>query len=335
MPSMDEYKISRHYKRRPNFLIIMVDQERYPPIYETSEIKAWRRKHLKTQELLRKNAVEFRRNYAGSTACSPSRATIFTGQYPSLHGVSQSIGAAKGPFDGNMFWLNPSTVPTMGDYFREAGYQTYYKGKWHISDADILIPGTHNSFLSYNDTTGEPIPEKENFYLNSNRLNDFGFSGWVGPEPHGKEPHKSGSSARLGVSGRDGVYASQVSDLIKELDLENTSKTSSHIDPWLIVASFVNPHDIALYGILSQIDSEFKFKVDDNIPKIPPPPTFIESLLTKPHCQLSYKRTYGTALQPTVNTPFYRKLYYQLQKNVDEQMLKVFRTLQRFYFFKC
>ena len=79
---------------------------------------------------------------------------------------------------------------------------------------------------------------------------------------------------------------------------------------------------------------EFKFKVDDTIPTIPPPPTFRESLLTKPHCQLSYKRTYGTALQPTVNTPFYRKLYYQLQKNVDEQMFKVFNALQNSSFYE-
>src|SRR5690242_16539237 len=102
MPSMDEYKIPKHFKQKPNFLIIMVDQERYPPVYETPEIKTWRKKYLKTQELLRKNCVEFRRHYTGSSACSPSRATIFTGQYPSLHGVSQTTGIAKSPFDANM-----------------------------------------------------------------------------------------------------------------------------------------------------------------------------------------------------------------------------------------
>ena len=239
---------NKHSSKKPNFLIIMVDEERYPPTYETPEIKAWRKEYLITHKLLRKNGLEFRRHYAGSTACSPSRATIFTGQYPSLHGVSQTTGIAKGPFDANMFWLDSNSVPTMGDYFSAAGYRTYYKGKWHISDADILIPGTHNSFLSYNETTGKPLPKNEQSYLNSNRLDNYGFSGWVGPEPHGKEPHKSGSSARIGVSGRDVVFASEVVDLIEELDIENTSNPSNTKDPWLIVASFVNPHDIALYG---------------------------------------------------------------------------------------
>lgn len=321
-------------KKRPNFLIIIVDEERYPPPYENTEIKSWKKKYLITQELIRKNSIEFKHHYAGSTACSPSRATLFTGQYPSLHGVSQTAGVAKGPFDSNMFWLDPNTVPTMGDYFRAAGYKTYYKGKWHISNVNILTPGTHNSFLTYNSTTGVPIPENEQIYLNSDPLNNYGFSGWIGPEPHGKEPHNSGSSARFGVSGRDVIYSSEVVELIKELDWKNNSKKTKNTDPWLIVASFVNPHDIALYGILGQIDPGFKFKIDDTIPSIPPPPTFNESLLTKPHCQLSYKRTYDTSIQPTINTLFYRKLYYQLHKNVDEQMFKVFHALKNSSFYK-
>ncbi len=32
-------------KKNPNFLIIIVDEERFPPVYENEEIKAWRRKY--------------------------------------------------------------------------------------------------------------------------------------------------------------------------------------------------------------------------------------------------------------------------------------------------
>jgi arylsulfatase A-like enzyme len=49
----------------------------------------------------------------------------------------------------DIFWLDPNTVPTMGDYFRTAGYRSFYKGKWHISQEGILIPGTHNALPSY------------------------------------------------------------------------------------------------------------------------------------------------------------------------------------------
>ena len=32
-----------------------------------------------------------------------------------------------------MSWLDPDSVPTLGDWFRAGGYQTHYRGKWHVS----------------------------------------------------------------------------------------------------------------------------------------------------------------------------------------------------------
>ncbi|MCG8403246.1 MAG: sulfatase-like hydrolase/transferase [Firmicutes bacterium] len=311
----------------------MVDEERYPPVYESPEVVEWRKRYLLTQELLRNNGMEFNRHYAGSTACAPSRTTLFTGQYPSLHGVSQTNGAAKSAFDPDMFWLDPNTVPTMGSYFCTAGYRTFYKGKWHISDADILIPGTRNALPSYNATTGVPDQENVRYYLHFNRLDKYGFSGWVGPEPHGPNPRNSGSSARIGLSGRDVVYAAEVVDLINALENEQSAAPNADTAPWLIVASFVNPHDIALYGSLSQRIPLFNFAVDDTVPPILPPPTFRENLSAKPRCQLSYRRTYGEAFQPLVETTFFRQLYYQLQKNVDRQMMEVFERLRNSCFY--
>ncbi|WP_438348532.1 sulfatase-like hydrolase/transferase [Paenibacillus sp. FA6] len=321
--------ISR-YLEKPNFLVFLVDEERYPPVYENSEITKWRRENLITQQLLKSNGLEFHRHYVGSTACSPSRATLFTGHYPSLHGVSQTTGIAKEAFDSDMFWLDRNTVPTMGHYFRAAGYQTYYKGKWHISYEDIVIPGTHTGLLSYNPLTGVPVKKQEQLYACANRLDNLGFSGWIGPEPHGKNPRNSASSASVGLSGRDEVYAAEVVELIESLDIQNSHEPSAN--PWLIVASFVNPHDIVLYGALTARLPMFKFEVEP-MPEVAPPPTFYESLTTKPRCQASYRDIYPRALQPITDQPFYRKLYYQLQKNVDRHMFKVFETLTRSSFY--
>lgn len=53
---------------RPNFLILLVDQERYPVVYENPEIKEWSRQNLVTQGLLRSHGLEFHRHYIGSAA---------------------------------------------------------------------------------------------------------------------------------------------------------------------------------------------------------------------------------------------------------------------------
>ncbi|MER2091033.1 MAG: sulfatase-like hydrolase/transferase [Sporosarcina sp.] len=320
------------WKKRPNILFIMVDQERFPTVYETKELLEWQKNNLVAHELLRKNGMEFLNHYAGSTACSPSRTTLYTGQYPSLHGVTQTPGAAKGSFDPDLFWLDPNTVPTIGNYFRAAGYDTFWKGKWHASDEDLLIPGTKNAYPSYNPTTGVPDHAKEKLYEKADRLNSFGFSDWIGPEPHGADPRNSGSSARIGTSGRDEVYATETVELIKALDANaNCCKDET---PWFIMCSFINPHDIALYGIYSAIFPKFNFEVDPTLPYILRAPTVGESLLTKPAVQGSYRDMYPEILQPIINNNFYRQLYYSLMKKADMEMLKVLKTLQRSSFYE-
>ena len=95
---------------RPNFLILMCDEMRYPPIYESQATKAFRQQYLQTQNSLRENGIDFQRHYAASVACSPSRASIYagsTGHYPSLHGVTQTTGAAKESFGAA---VRPETI---------------------------------------------------------------------------------------------------------------------------------------------------------------------------------------------------------------------------------
>ena len=46
--------------RRPNVLVILTDQQHYPPPYESDELAAFRREHLAGVEGLRENGVSFR-----------------------------------------------------------------------------------------------------------------------------------------------------------------------------------------------------------------------------------------------------------------------------------
>jgi choline-sulfatase len=169
----------------PNILLIMTDEERYPPPYEDDATAKFRREQLGARESIRDGALEFHRHYAGSTACTPSRATLFTGQYPSLHGVSQTDGTSKKNDDPAMMWLDPDSVPTLGDWFRAGSYQTHYRGKWHVSFADLPVPGSHEGLMA-SDDDGKSIADAVEAYRKADRLDPFGFSGWIGREPTGR-----------------------------------------------------------------------------------------------------------------------------------------------------
>jgi choline-sulfatase len=313
--------------KRPNFLVVIVDEQRTPPVYETPMLRRWRKENLTAQNMLRGNGMDFTHHHVMSTACAPSRASFLTGQYPSLHGVSQTSGMAKGSMESDLFWLDPRTVPTMGAWFRAGGYDTYYKGKWHVSEADLFQPGTMNSLPSFTEQL-ERSPELEQVYLNANRLGKYGFDGWIGPEPHGSSPYNSGSSGANG-KGRDRLYAQQSVELLKQL--RNSTR------PWLAVTSFVNPHDIALWGVLSLLAGSLYLSEQLRGSTVPAEvfldplfgPSRLDDLTTKPRAQQSYKDTYPKALQPIVNGAEYHRFYYELQHRVDKQIMKVLTQLTR------
>ena len=140
----------------PDIVIVMTDEERAAPPYETAQtMLAWRAETLSGRRWFDEHGVSFVRHYTGSLACVPSRPTIFTGQYPDLHGVTQTDGIGKAYDDSRLRWLRRGEVPTLGNWFRAAGYDTHYDGKWHISHADLIDPATGESLATNDDRRGD------------------------------------------------------------------------------------------------------------------------------------------------------------------------------------
>jgi choline-sulfatase len=315
-------------KRRPNILLFLCDEYRFPVAYESGQLQAFRSNYLTAEESLRDHGLEFKNHYIMTAACVPSRTSIFTGQYPSLHGNTQTPGAAKTNIESDMFWLDPNTLPTMGNYFRAGGYDTYYKGKWHVSEEDIHIPGTYDQLLTFN-SKGEPDPSAEESYLAAERLGPYGFSGWIGPEPHGSNPLNSGSSA-AGAIGRDEKFATQAVDLLGQLAGRGGSGR-----PWLMVNSYVNPHDITVWGAFTLENSSWNLRGQLDSSKVPyelfDPAAYArtsgENLAGKPVCQPDYVKKYSQVFQPVPDSENYRRFYYQLQQNVNNQISRVLDQL--------
>ena len=297
---------------RPNVLVIMTDEERYPPPYEEAAVTKFRRDKLPARQRLRAEGVEFHRHYAASTACLPSRASLFTGHYPSLHGVTSTDGLAKAANDPGISWLDPDGVPTMGDWFRAAGYSTHYRGKWHISHADLIPGGSHLGLMA-NDRAGTVDPEVVDLYQRADRLDRFGFSGWIGREPHGPNPADTGFV-------RDPLFADQVSELFGQLAADPADPR-----PFLAVASFVNPHDIVFSGF--GWDALGFPAVDDGVPEVGEAPSQGDGFSGRPDCQRLFRDLWPQLLYPQPTDATYRRFYLWLHQLVDRAIERILAAL--------
>jgi len=84
--------------------------------------------HLPWRERLRTEGIELTNYYTHSSPCSPSRASLFTGQYIPQHHVVDNVIMPE------HVELDPA-IPTIGSILRDAGYRSSYIGKWHLSQA--------------------------------------------------------------------------------------------------------------------------------------------------------------------------------------------------------
>ncbi len=101
--------------KKPNVLVIIVDELRAPVVYESGELKEYSKDYI--WNLLKKESVNFNNHYCSSTACVPSRTVMYTGQMPTLAEVISTDGAAKNALSEDMYWLDPNNIPTLGHYF--------------------------------------------------------------------------------------------------------------------------------------------------------------------------------------------------------------------------
>ena len=106
---------------RPNILFIMTDQQ-----FADAMSCRMGKQYLSTPVMdgLAANGTLFTRAYSANPLCMPLRNSLFTGRYPHETRVTRNAAPQGG--------LDVKEFVNMGTYFRNAGYETGYSGKWHL-----------------------------------------------------------------------------------------------------------------------------------------------------------------------------------------------------------
>jgi arylsulfatase A len=113
---------------KPNFIVICCDDLGYGDLESYGSTLPTPNLNQMAQE-----GVQFSRCYAANNICSPSRAGLLTGSYPTRVGVP----AVLWPTDTTGISLS---APLIAEVLKPSGYATMCTGKWHVGSQPQFMP---------------------------------------------------------------------------------------------------------------------------------------------------------------------------------------------------
>lgn len=212
-------------KAKPNILIFMTDHQRGDTLAPDSSCITPNIDRFRTR------AVDFVSASCPAPHCCPSRATFFTGLYPSQHGVWNNVDV-----DNTLSRGLHDSVRTWSEDLRDAGYRLYFSGKWHVSACESpaergfeLLHHTH-TYKEYShrpytaewaryyhtriDEVDDPRGEGEVIRPGYRRYRQYGFD----EKPFGDQDVVTAAVEKLG-------------------------ELSDEAEPWLLFIGPLGPHD--------------------------------------------------------------------------------------------
>lgn len=154
---------------RPNVLFILADDLGWSDstLFGTSDFY-----ETPALERLRHQGVLFTNAHTASPICSPTRASIMTGDYPGRYGLTQARGhlpevrlaatvaPSAPPAEPALPLVSATRLPTdavtLAEVYHDAGYTTAYFGKWHLGNGpfgplhqgfDLALPSDANGMI--------------------------------------------------------------------------------------------------------------------------------------------------------------------------------------------
>lgn len=108
-------------QKKMNVIFILTDDHRPDFMGFTGKLP-WQK--TPNMDKLAKEGAYFKNTFVTTSLCSPSRASILTGQYSHVHTIVDNVA---GEPDGLVYFPQ---------YLQKNGYQTSFFGKWHMGDDD-------------------------------------------------------------------------------------------------------------------------------------------------------------------------------------------------------
>ena len=281
-----------------NVLLFLTDQQRaiqhFPP--------GWAKRNMPGFTQLQRHGMTFENAFTNACMCSPARSTLMSGFFPAQHGVKYTLEtdmpAPQYPqVELATTFANPASVVAA------AGYTPVYKGKFHC-----VKPANGSSW----------VPED---------VNQYGFTRWNPPDAGANQtvPEEGG-----GIYDNDGRFmASQgTPDAGTEGALQYLSSVAAQSQPFFIVVSLVNPHDVLFYPA-TYANSGYDTSWLQG--EMEPPATAGEDLSTKPTVQAQFRKIFN--LTGPIDTPQkqrnYLNFYGNLMRSSDAYLVKLLQALTK------
>lgn len=108
-------------QKKMNVIFILTDDHRYDFMGFTGKLPGQKTPNM---DKMAKEGAHFTNAFVTTSLCSPSRASILTGQFSHVHTIVDNVA---GEPDGLVYFPQ---------YLQQNGYQTSFFGKWHMGDED-------------------------------------------------------------------------------------------------------------------------------------------------------------------------------------------------------
>jgi choline-sulfatase len=284
-----------------NIVLILTDQERaiqhFPP--------NWLRQNLPGMRRLRQHGVSFERAFTNACMCSPARSTLMSGYFPAQHGVKYTLEEdmpyPEYPYQAEL--PRPPAISNLATVMKAAGYNVIYKGKWHCS---------------------KPA-QKEN--AQPSDLERYGFTRWNPPDAGANQSVPEAGGGFIDNDGRfiESVGSPEAGD---EGVMQYLSSAAAQQQPFFLVISLVNPHDVLFYPSKTFQEAGYDdswIQGDINVPE-----TNDEDLSTKPSVQEQFLKIFNLTGKPKTEKEkrAYLNYYGNLMRSSDNYIVNVLNKLE-------